>query len=127
MNNKESLIGGIKEVGAEVNTEKAKYMLMSRHQNAGQNRNIMIVNRCFENVARFRYLGTTVINRNLIQGEIKRTLKSGNACYHSTQNLLSSRLLSTNIKVGINKAIILPLILYECEVCSLALRQKCIN
>jgi hypothetical protein len=45
------------EVGLKVNTEKTKYMLLSRHQNAGQNHDMKIGNRCFENVAQFRYLG----------------------------------------------------------------------
>jgi hypothetical protein len=45
----------------EVNTEKTKYMLLSRHQNAGQNQDINIGNRCFENVAQFRYLGMKII------------------------------------------------------------------
>jgi hypothetical protein len=66
-------------------------------------------------VAQFRYLGATVTNQNLIQEEIKRRLKSGNACYHSVQNLLSSRLLSKNIKIRIYKTIILPVVLYGCE------------
>jgi hypothetical protein len=74
------------------------YMLLSRHQNVGQNREIKIANRSFENVSQFKYLGTTVTNRNLIQEEIKRRFNSGNACYHSVQGLLSSRLLSKNIK-----------------------------
>ena len=47
----------------------------------------------------FRYLGTTLTNQNLIQEEIKSRLKSGNACYHSVQNLLSSSLLSKNMKI----------------------------
>jgi hypothetical protein len=47
-----------------------------------------------ENVSQFKYLETTVTDQNLIQEEIKRTLNSGNACYHSVLNLLSSRLLS---------------------------------
>jgi hypothetical protein len=63
---------------------------MSHHQNAGQNHKIKAANRCFENVAQFRYLGRTVTNQNLIQEEIKRRSISGNACYHSVQNLLSS-------------------------------------
>jgi hypothetical protein len=42
-------------------------------------------------------------NKNLIQEEIKRKLNSGNACYPSVQNLLSSRLLSKNIKIRIYK------------------------
>jgi hypothetical protein len=49
---------------------------------------------------------------NFIQEEIKRRLNSGNACYHSVQNLLSSRLLSKYVKVRIYKTIILPLVLY---------------
>jgi hypothetical protein len=44
-------------------------------------------------VAQFRYLGTTITNKTPILEEIKRKLNSGNACYHSVQNLLSSRLL----------------------------------
>jgi hypothetical protein len=47
---------------------------------------------------------------------------SGNACYHSIQNLLSCRLLSRNIKTRIYKTIILPVVLYRCETSSLTLR-----
>jgi hypothetical protein len=75
-------------------------------------------------VAQFKYLGTTVTNKNLIQEEIKRGLNSGNACYHSMQNLLSSRLLSKNIKIRIYKTIILPVFLYGCETSSLTLREE---
>jgi hypothetical protein len=57
------------------------------------------VKKCVANVAKFRYLGTTIRNQNLIQEEIKRRLNSGNVCYRSVQNLLSSRLLSKNIKI----------------------------
>jgi hypothetical protein len=55
----EALINSSKEVGLEVNTETSKYMLLSRHENAGQNHDIKIANKCFENVAKFIYLGTT--------------------------------------------------------------------
>jgi hypothetical protein len=95
----ESLIDASKEVGLEINVDKSKYMLLSRHQNVGQNRDIKIANRSFENVSQFEYLVTTVTNQNLIQEEIKRRLNSGNACYHSVQNLLCSRLLSKNLKI----------------------------
>jgi hypothetical protein len=99
--NTQILIDASKETGLEVNIEKTKYtcMSLSRHQNAGQNHDIKIGNRWFENVAQFKYLGKT-INENLIQEEIKKRLNSGNACYHSVQKLLSSRL-SKNIKVRI--------------------------
>jgi hypothetical protein len=69
----------------------------------------------FENVAQFKYLGMTVTNTNLIQEEIKRRLNSGNACYHSFHNLLSSCLALKNVEVGICENIILPLVLYGYE------------
>jgi hypothetical protein len=87
------------EVGLEINVQKSKYMLLSRHQNVGQNRDIKIAKRSFENVSQFKYLGMAVTNQNLFQEEIKRRLNSDNACYHSVQNLLSSRLLSKNLKI----------------------------
>jgi hypothetical protein len=88
-------------VGLEINVEEAKYMLLSPHQNVGQNRDKKLVNRLFENVLQFRYLGITVTNQNLIQEKIKRRINPGNICYHSVQNLLSSRLLSRNLKIRI--------------------------
>jgi hypothetical protein len=91
----ETLIDASKEVGLQINAKKTKYMLLSRHQNAGQNKDSKTANRPFENVSHFKYLGMTVTNQNLIQEEIKRRLSSGNACYHSVQNL-SSRQLSEN-------------------------------
>jgi hypothetical protein len=70
--NTETSMDSDKEVGLEVNTEKTKYMLPSHHQNAGQYHDINIANRCFENVAQFRYLGMTVTNEHLIKEKIKR-------------------------------------------------------
>jgi hypothetical protein len=80
-------------------------------------------NRSFENVSQFKYLGMAVTNQNLIQEEIKRRPNSGNACYHSVQNLLSSCLLLKNVKVRIYKTIILPVVLYGCETWSLTGRN----
>ena len=69
-------------------------------------------------------MGTTLTDQNSIQEEIKSTLKSGNACYHSVQNLLSSRLLSKNLKIKVHRTIILPVVLYECKTWSLTLRDE---
>jgi hypothetical protein len=98
--------------------------LLYRQQNVGQSRDMKIANRPFENVSQFKYLGTTVTNQNLIQKEINKRFDSGNACYHSVQNLLSSRLLSKNLKIRIYKTIILPVVLYRCETWSPTLREK---
>jgi hypothetical protein len=73
-------------------------MIMSRHPNSGQNKNIRIANDSFENVAKFKYLETTLTNKNDTHDEIKSILNSGNACYYSVQNLLSSRLISKKLK-----------------------------
>jgi hypothetical protein len=99
-------------------------MLVSRCQKAGQMQSVKIGNRFFESVTKFKYLGTTLTDRNCIHEEIKIRLNSGNACYHSVQSLLSSRLLSRNVKVKIYKTIILPVVLYGCETWSLTLREE---
>jgi hypothetical protein len=99
-------------------------MLISHHQNVGQNQDIKIANILFENVSQFKYLGTTVTNQNLIQEEIKRRFNSGNTCCHSVQTLLSSCRLSKNVRIRICKTLILPVVLYGRESCSLTLREE---
>jgi hypothetical protein len=66
---------------------------MSRDPTAGQSHStrMKIDNSYFERVEDFKYLGTTLTNQNSIQEEIKSRFNSGNACYHSVQNLLCSR------------------------------------
>jgi hypothetical protein len=75
-------------------------------------------------VEEFKYLGTTITNENYIQEEINSRLKLDNACYYSVQNLLSSSLLSKNLKIKMYRTIILPVILYGCEIRSLTLREE---
>ena len=102
----------------------SKNMVMSRDQNAERIQSVRIDNSTFEGLEVFKYLGTTLTNKNSIAEEIKSRLSSGNACYHSVQNLLSSRFLSKNLKIKIYRTIILPVVLYGCEACSLTLREE---
>ena len=99
---------------------------MSRDQNAGRNHSVRIENSTFERVEEFEYLGTTLTNQNSIPEEIKSRLRSGNACYTriSVQNLLSSRLLSKNLKIKIYRTIIVPVVLYGYETWSLTLWEE---
>ena len=104
--------------------DKAKYMVMSRDQNAGRSHNINIDNNSFERLEEFKYLGTTSTNQISIQEDVKSRLKSKNAFLNSAQNLLSSSLLSTNIKIKIYRTIIFPVVVYWCETWSLTLKKE---
>jgi hypothetical protein len=77
---------------------------------------LKIDNSSIERVEEFKYLGTMLINQYSIQEEIKGRLKLEHACYYSVQNLLSSSLLSKNLK---NQGV-----LYGCETWSLTLREE---
>jgi len=122
--NAEALVAATREIILEVSAGKIKYVVMSRDQNAGRIHSVRTDNSTFERVEEFKYLGTTLTNQNSIAEEIKSRLRSGNACYHSVQNLLSSRLLSKNLKVKVYRTIILPVVLYGCETWSLTLWEE---
>ena len=96
-------------------------MVMSREQTAGLSHTVKVDNSSIEE---FSFLGTTLTNQNSIQEEIKSRLKLGNACYHSVQNLLSSSLISKNLKIKIYRTVILPVVFYGCETWSLTLRDE---
>ncbi|KAJ4452170.1 hypothetical protein ANN_03688 [Periplaneta americana] len=99
-------------------------MIMSRDQNIVRNGNIKIGDLSFEEVEKFKYLGATVTNINDTREEIKRRINMRNACYYSVEKLLSSSLLSKNLKVRIYKTVILPVLLYGCETWTLTLREE---
>ncbi|KAJ4446548.1 hypothetical protein ANN_13244 [Periplaneta americana] len=122
--NTEILLEASKAIGLEVNPEKTKYMIMSRDQNIVRNGNIKIGDLSFEGVEKFKYLGATVTNINDTREEIKRRINMGNVCYYSVEKLLSSSLLSKNLKVRIYKTVILPVVLYGCETWTLTLREE---
>jgi hypothetical protein len=116
LKNTEAIFDASKNVCLEVNPEKTKYMLMSHYQKAEQKHSIKIANRPFEDVAKFNYMGTVLTHQNCMHEETKSRLNLGNACNHSVQSLLSSWLLSRNIKFKIHKTMTLPVVLYGCKI-----------
>jgi len=92
------------------------YMVMSQDQNAERNQ---IDKSSFERVEEFKYLGTILTNHNFVQEDIKSRLKSG-----QVQNILSSSLLSKNLKIKIYKIIFLSAVTYGHETWSLTLREE---
>jgi hypothetical protein len=97
---------------------------MFRNQNTAPSHDIKVKNILFEIVEQFIHLGKTLISKNFIQKEIKSRLKSVNACYYSVLNLLSSSLLSKNIKIKTYETTILFVVLYECDTWSFTLREE---
>jgi hypothetical protein len=104
--NAEALVIASNEIGLEVNADKAMYMVMSRDQNAVRSHSIKIDKISFERVEEFKYLEKILAIQNSIQEEMKIRLDSGNACYHSVQNLLASGFQSKKIKIKIYRIII---------------------
>jgi hypothetical protein len=103
---------------------KLKYMVMPSWKNAGQNHSKEIDNKSFGWMEQFKYLGKTLTNDNSFQEEIKGRLKSGNACFHSVQNLLSSSLISENMKDKDIQNYNLPVVFYGCDTWSLTLMEE---
>ena len=100
-------------------------MEVGRHRGKMANAHIKIGSNSYEKVETFKYLGSLLTNESSIQEEIKCRLKAGNLCYYPVQTLLSSKLLSKNLKIKIYKTIILPVVLYGCETWYPTLKEEC--
>ena len=81
-------------------------------------------NSSYEEVETLKCLGSLVINQNSIHEDIQCRFTAENSCFYSVQTLMSSRLLSMNLKIKIYKTIILPVVLYRCEAWSVTLREE---
>jgi hypothetical protein len=100
------------------NRRKSRCVFSSSHLTTIQNHYKKTVNELIENVAQFRYLGTTATNQTCTNEEIKSRLTSGNV-----QNVLTSHLLSKNVKIKMHTTLILSVVLYGCESWSLTLKE----
>jgi len=72
--NTDALLEASRIVGLEINTYKTKCMIMSRLPNSGQNENIRIASEWFESTTKYKYLWTTLTNKNDFHEEIKSRL-----------------------------------------------------
>jgi len=99
-------------------------MVKFRDQNKGRSHDMKTGSSSIERKEQFKYLAASLTNQNSIQEEIKSRVKSGNVWYHSVQNLLSSSLLSKNIKIKIYRIIILRVVVHGCETWSLTLMEE---
>jgi hypothetical protein len=117
------LVVASKQIWLKVATCKWKYTVMSRNQDAGWSHSIKADNLNLWKSGKSN-LGTTLTNQNSVQEEIKSRLMLRNVCYGLVRNILSSNLLSNNIKIKIYRTIIMPVGLYGCETWSLTLREE---
>jgi hypothetical protein len=98
---------------------------MSHHLNSGQNQKIRRANELFEKVAKFKYLGMSLMNKNDIHDGIKRRLNSRECLLlFSPKSFFVFLSHIKKLKIKIYKTVILPLVLYGCETWSLALREE---
>jgi hypothetical protein len=113
-----------RDVSLEINAEKTKYMITSRHPNSGQNQNTRTANETFGNVVQFKYLGMTLTNQNDIRDEIKSKiyLRECLLSFSPMSSVFPSLIKKLNIKV--HKTVILPVVLYEYETLSFTLREE---
>ena len=97
------LLNACKNIGLAVDTGKTNYMEIGHHRGMIAIGHIKIGSNSYQKMKTFNYLGSLFTNQNSVQEEIKCRLKPRNLCYYSVQTLLSSRLLSKNLKTTIYK------------------------
>jgi hypothetical protein len=97
----EPLVAPSKETGLEVYADKntRMHMVMSEDHYASRSHVINIPNSSFGKVQQIKRFGTTLTYQTSIQENTESRLKSGNDCYHSIHNLLSSNMLSKDIEI----------------------------
>jgi len=100
-------------------------MVTSQDQDAGCSQNVKIDRSSPERVEQLKFVGTTQMDQYSIQEEIKSTMSSWNTCYYLVPNVVPYSLLSKNTNIKIYRTIILPPVLYDCEIWSLTLREEC--
>jgi hypothetical protein len=110
------LVAASRESGLEVNADKTSTLSCFGIRITGGSHSIKIDTSSIERMEDFSYKGTILSNQTFNQEEIMGRLKSGNVFYHSVHDLLSSSLLSKNIKIKMYKTIILCSFLW-CELC----------
>ena len=102
-----------REFGMEVSSEKSKIMVNSR--SPSQHPPIIMNNTCLEEVATFKYLGSSlsVDGRSILN--IKNRIALATAAMSNLQVLWKSRKISFTVKFKLYKTLVLSVLLYGCE------------
>jgi hypothetical protein len=96
-----------------VKETKTKYMHLTRNKKTIHELKIGEYN--FEGISRFTYLGSVLTENNSIIAEINGRIKKGNATYYKNRKLLTSKLLTRNIKLRLYLTLIRPIVTYGAE------------
>jgi hypothetical protein len=105
-----------KETSIEINDDKTMYMVMARGKNVGRSHNIKTNKSSFESVEEIRHFATKLTNQNSISGRNKKQIEVRECLLSFGATLLCLPFCyPKNLKSGIYKALILPVVLYGCK------------
>ncbi|KAI5717474.1 hypothetical protein M8J77_006391 [Diaphorina citri] len=109
---------GTSELGLEINREKTQYMIITTEDKPKPSE-VMLNNNKYKVVESFTYLGSQLNGKNIMEEEIKNRITKANRCYFSLNNIFRSKNVSQKSKIRIYQSVILPVLLYGCEVWSI--------
>lgn len=108
--------------GMEISAQKTKIMTLSRNECTYEASCINGMQ--IDKVAKFKYLGSTITDKNEMDEEIKERLGAGNRCYYSLIDLFKGKRISKTTKLRIYNSIIKPVVTYGCQTWSLTKTQE---
>jgi hypothetical protein len=99
------------EIGLRINSDKTKYMLLSRKGPSGQHRNIIINGTTYKQCSSCKYLGSLITEDDNMKEEIRSRIAAGNRCYLALQSVFKTRSLSKNLKSKVYRTTVRPAVM----------------
>lgn len=98
---------------------------MKRYKNTRiQRKDLHVGDKIYKGVAKFKYLGCTITDRNTREEEIEIRIQNALRCSAALHKVLVSKLLSRSTKIRIYKTVIRPILMYGCEAWTLTLKEE---